>query len=82
LLASEAVKVRAGMPVLVEGWGGDKALRAWVWLVEPFAMTKVSALGIEEKRTNVIADFVDPPGLLGDGYRSRPGSSLGKSTWR
>jgi HlyD family secretion protein len=69
LLSSEAVKVRAGMPVLVEGWGGDKALRARVRLVEPFAVTKVSALGIEEKRTNVIADFVDPPGLLGDGYR-------------
>lgn len=69
LLSSEAVKVKAGMPVLVEGWGGDKALRAKVRLVEPFAATKVSALGIEEKRTNVIADFVDAPGPLGDGFR-------------
>jgi HlyD family secretion protein len=68
-LSSEAVKVKAGMPVLVEGWGGDKALRAKVRLVEPFAATKVSALGIEEKRTNVIADFVDSPGPLGDGFR-------------
>ncbi len=62
LLSSEAVKVKAGMPVLVEGWGGDKALRAKVRLVEPFAATEVSALGIEEKRTNVIADFVDRQG--------------------
>ncbi|MCK7502356.1 MAG: hypothetical protein MZW92_80190 [Comamonadaceae bacterium] len=31
--------------------------------------TKVSALGVEEQRVNVIADFVDPPGVLGDGYR-------------
>lgn len=69
LLSSEAVKVKPGMPVLVEGWGGDQALRAKVRLIEPYAVTKVSALGIEEKRTNVIADFVDPPGRLGDGFR-------------
>jgi HlyD family secretion protein len=29
----------------------------------------VSALGVEEQRVNVIADFVEPPGALGDGYR-------------
>lgn len=69
LLSSEAVRVAAGMPVLLEGWGGDKALRATVRRVEPFAFTKVSALGIEEKRVNVVADFVDPPGPIGDGFR-------------
>ena len=37
--------------------------------VEPYAFTKVSALGIEEKRVNVVADFVDPPGPIGDGFR-------------
>lgn len=71
LLSTDAVKVRAGMPVLVEGWGDDKVLRATVRRVEPFAVTKMSALGIEEKRTNVVADFVDPPGSLGDGFRIR-----------
>ncbi len=69
LLSSEAVKVAPGMPVLVEGWGGDRALQAKVRRVEPYAVTKVSALGIEEKRVNVIADFVDPPGPIGDGFR-------------
>jgi len=69
LLSSEAVKVTPGMPVLVEGWGGEKALHAKVRHVEPHAVTKVSALGIEEKRANVIADFVDPPGPIGDGFR-------------
>ena len=69
LLSSEAVKVSPGIPVLVEGWGGDRALRAKVRRVEPYAVTKVSALGIEEKRVNVIADFVDPPGPIGDGFR-------------
>lgn len=69
LISTDAVKVRAGMPVLLEGWGGDKPLRARVRVVEPFGFTKISALGVEEQRVNVIADFVDPPGRLGDGYR-------------
>jgi len=69
LLSTEAVKVKAGMPVLLEGWGGDRPLRARVRIVEPLAFTKVSALGVEEQRVNVIADFVDPPGTLGDAFR-------------
>lgn len=69
LLSAEAVKVAPGMQVLVDGWGGQRVLRARVRRVEPYAVTKVSALGIEEKRVNVIADFVDPPELLGDGFR-------------
>ena len=51
------------------GWGGDHPLRAQVRLVEPYGFTKISALGVEEQRVNVISDFVDPPGPLGDGYR-------------
>ena len=69
LLSTEAVKVKAGMPVLLEGWGGERPLRARVRVVEPLAFTKVSALGVEEQRVNVIADFVDPPGTLGDAFR-------------
>lgn len=69
MLSTEAVKVAPGMPALLEGWGGTQSLRARVRLVEPYAFTKVSALGVEEKRTNVLLDFVDAPGPLGDGYR-------------
>ena len=69
LLSTDAVKVKAGMPVLIEGWGGDKPLRARISAIEPYGFTKISALGVEEQRVNVIADFVDPPGSLGDGYR-------------
>ena len=69
LLSTDAVKVKPGMPVTLEGWGGDKPLRARVRLVEPYGFTKTSALGVEEQRVNVIVDFVDPPGALGDGYR-------------
>jgi HlyD family secretion protein len=69
LLSSEAVKVQPGMPVLLDGWGGSQLLTAKIRRVEPHAFTKVSALGVEEKRTNVVADFVDAPQALGDGYR-------------
>lgn len=69
LLSTDAVKVKPGYAVFLENWGGEAALRARVRVVEPSAFTKISALGIEEQRTNIVADFVDPPGALGDGYR-------------
>lgn len=69
LLSTDAVKVRPGMPMRVEGWGGEGTLRARVRVVEPHGFTKVSALGVEEQRVNVIADFVDTAPTLGDGYR-------------
>lgn len=69
VLTIDAVNIHAGAPVSLEGWGGDHPLRARVRLVEPWGFTKISALGIEEKRVNVISDFVDSPGSLGDGYR-------------
>jgi HlyD family secretion protein len=71
-LSQDAVKVRPGMHVLVEGWGGDEPLHGSVRVVEPGGFTKVSALGVEEQRVNII---VDPAGessawaALGDGYR-------------
>lgn len=69
LLSTDAVKVRPGMPVSIENWGGDCPLRARVRTIEPYGFTKISALGIEEQRTNMIADFIDSPDGLGDGYR-------------
>lgn len=69
VLSADAVKIKAGAPVLLEGWGGPQPVRARVRVIEPYAFTKVSALGVEEQRVNVVADFVDRPGPLGDGYR-------------
>lgn len=69
MLTSQAVRVAPGMPALLLDWGGNHPLRARVERVEPYGFTKISALGVEEKRSNVILDFVDPPGSLGDGYR-------------
>lgn len=72
VLSTDAVKIKPGAKVLLEHWGGDEPLIGRVRLVEPAAFTKISALGVEEQRVNVIADFVDPPSkrkTLGDGYR-------------
>ena len=60
LLSSDAVKVEAGQRVIIDNWGGDKPLEGVVERVEPFGFTKVSALGIEEQRVNVIIDFTSP----------------------
>lgn len=69
LLSTDAVKVSSGATVLIENWGGPKTLEARVRLIEPSAFTKVSALGVEEQRVNVIADFAETETTLGDGYR-------------
>ncbi len=60
LLSSDAVKVESGQRVIIENWGGDNPLEGVVRRVEPFGFTKVSALGIEEQRVNVIIDFTSP----------------------
>jgi HlyD family secretion protein len=72
VLSTDAVKIQPGAKILLEHWGGDAPLLARVRLVEPSAFLKISALGVEEQRVNVIADFVDPPEkwrALGDGFR-------------
>jgi HlyD family secretion protein len=61
-----------GARVRLEQWGGPEPLNARVRLVEPSAFTKISALGVEEQRVFVIADFTDPlerRTTLGDSYR-------------
>jgi len=69
LLSEDAVRVSQGDSVVISGWGGEP-LAGYVRLIEPFAFTKVSALGIEEQRVNVIINFDDPvPPQLGHGYR-------------
>lgn len=72
VLSIDAVRVRPGNRVYIEHWGGDQPLMGTVRLVEPAAFLKVSALGVEEKRVNVIVDFDSPleeRETLGDGFR-------------
>jgi HlyD family secretion protein len=72
LLSADAVKVSAGDRVLIDAWGGGEVLEGTVRRVEPFGFTKISALGIEEQRVNVIIDFTSPHehwDRLGHGYQ-------------
>lgn len=73
LLSTDAVQVKAGAIVRLEQWGGDRTLQARVRRVEPSGFMKISALGVEEQRVNVLIDFDDAAGAaatLGDGYRA------------
>jgi HlyD family secretion protein len=75
LLSSDAVQVQAGQRAVIEAWGGSAPLEGVVRRVEPFGFTKVSALGIEEQRVNVIIDIKEPRQQwqrLGHGYRVEP----------
>lgn len=72
VLSADAVRLAPGMRVLFERWGEEAPLEGRVRRVEPGGFTKISALGVEEQRVLVIADFLSPPELwarLGDGYR-------------
>lgn len=72
LLTADALRAAPGTPVRIERWGGDAPLAGKVRLVEPAAFTKISALGVEEQRVNVLIDIASPPEqwrALGDGYR-------------
>lgn len=72
VLSTQAVRVFQGDPARIEHWGGNEPLDGVVRVIEPSAFLKVSTLGVEEKRVNVIIDFTDPfqdRSTLGDGYR-------------
>lgn len=67
-LTRDAVRVRPGMPAQITDWGGDTPIPAIVRTVEPGAFTKVSALGVEEQRVNVICDFTGDAHGMEDAY--------------
>lgn len=71
LLSTDAVQVKTGQPVIIDEWGGPP-LKGIVRRVEPFGFTKVSALGVEEQRVNVVIAFTSAAEdwrALGHGYR-------------
>jgi len=72
VLSRDGAAIAPGAKVELEQWGGGEALAARVRLVEPAAFLKVSALGVEEQRVNVVVDFVTPYEQrrnLGDNFR-------------
>lgn len=71
VLSFDAVRITLGASATIRNWGGEP-LRARVSSISPAAVTKVSALGIEEQRTEVVLDLLDPPQVwsrLGHGFR-------------
>lgn len=72
VLSSDAVEIRPGAAVTIVNWGGQAVLHGRVRRVEPAAFTKISTLGVEEQRVNVLIDFISSPEQwagLGDGYQ-------------
>ena len=72
VLSVDAVEIRPGADVTLEHWGGPGTLLGRVRRIEPAAFTKVSTLGVEEQRVNVLIDVLSPRehwAGLGDGYR-------------
>lgn len=71
-LSQDAVKIKPGARVAFKHWGGTETLTGSIEKIEPSGFTKLSALGVEEQRVNIIAAFDDPAlaaQFLGDGFR-------------
>jgi HlyD family secretion protein len=71
VLSADAAAIEPGMTARVDHWGGPHSLVAKVRRVEPAAFTKISALGVDEQRVNVLLDLQGPPAEwrgLGDGF--------------
>ncbi len=71
LSSRDAVQLQPGAKATIDGWGGPP-LAAELVRVEPMAVTKVSALGIEEQRTTATLKLLAPPTewqRLGHGFR-------------
>jgi HlyD family secretion protein len=72
MLSRDGAAIAAGAAVSLEQWGGTVPLEGKVRLVEPAAFTKISALGVEEQRVNVVVDITTPleqRRSLGDNFR-------------
>lgn len=71
VLTTDAVRIAPGDDVELLRWGGEGPLHGRVRLVEPAAYTRVSALGVEEQRVDVVIDIAEPVDQrprLGDGF--------------
>ncbi|HET7504088.1 MAG TPA: HlyD family efflux transporter periplasmic adaptor subunit [Kofleriaceae bacterium] len=72
VLSSDAVQIEPGDEASILRWGGPEAVAARVRLVEPVAHVKISALGVEEQRVDVVLDVMGRAptwSRVGDGYR-------------
>lgn len=73
VLASDAVKINSGMPMILDKWGGNGVLRIRVREIGSASVTALSPSGVQEQRVNVLADIAGAPDMLADGGRVRAG---------
>ena len=72
LLSDEVVKVKPGQRAILENWGGETALEAVVEKVEARANEVISALGVKERRVDVVFRITtdrEKWKTIGDGFR-------------
>lgn len=69
VLSTEAAQVRPGATVLIDTDTSAEPIKARVRTVEPQAFTKISSLGVEEQRVNIIIDFQTKNVRFGDNFR-------------
>ncbi len=69
VLSADAVRINPGDPLIIAEWGGQGTLEGEVTLVEPDAYSEVSALGVQERRVDVVGRLTDTPAELGAGFR-------------
>lgn len=69
LLTADAARVKPGAAVTFTTGAGTPARRAVVTVIEPAAFTKLSPLGVQEQRVNVIAKVQGAAPGLGDAFR-------------
>jgi HlyD family secretion protein len=69
ILSTEAEHIRGGSPLLISSEHSAEQIKGRVRFIEPQAFTKVSALGVEEQRVNVVADFLTKDVNFGDNFR-------------
>ena len=69
VLSADASRIRPGALAVIDSWGDGESLTGRVRRVEPAAFTRVSALGVDEQRVNVVIDLPRLPPGLSDGYR-------------
>lgn len=68
LLSADAARIREGAEARITWGEGRDTVQGVVRTIEPSAFTRVSPLGVEEQRVNVVVAFAGGEVLLGDRY--------------
>lgn len=69
VLTEDALKLKIGDEVSLEELSGETLVQGRVKRIEPQGFTKLSSLGVEQQRVNIIVSIQNPPDDLGVGYR-------------